>query len=102
MELEVDVQQLAASASDIIGYGETLAVTHSCADSRMASAASGWKGRSAAALDNRLSMWSTRVTALVTRMGEQGNAVHLCASAFEEHEADAARAMESLRPKNGS
>jgi WXG100 family type VII secretion target len=95
--LEVDVQKLAASANEIIGNGEALAATHSRADSRMASAASGWTGRSAAALDNRLSTWSTRVTALVARMGEQGNAVHACANAFEGHEAEAARAMQALR-----
>ena len=55
--LQVNVEDVASSAVDVTGHGETLAAGHQQSDARIAAAEAGWQGSSAAALAARLDAW---------------------------------------------
>ena len=80
--LSCDIDQLVAAAIRISDHGEDLAAEHLRADNQLESAASGWTGRSAAALNNRADLWRRQSRELVSRVGEHATGLHSTAISF--------------------
>lgn len=93
--LRVNLEDLATSAAQVTGHGEDLATSHFSADNRIAAAQTGWTGRSAEALANRVSQWATTSTALVSRMGEHANDLYTAGVVFSTTEATNAHKLNS-------
>jgi uncharacterized protein YukE len=93
MMLRVNVEHLVAAAVRVSGHGDDLATRHTAADNRVESAAPGWAGRSASALENRASHWAATSTALLGRVGEHATDLHSSALAFWATEAVNAQAL---------
>lgn len=86
MTLRVDIEQLLAAAVQVSGYGEDLATRHLAADNLLESAASGWVGRSVAALSGRADLWRAQSNRLVSRVGAHVTALHSSALGFSAME----------------
>lgn len=67
--LRLDVDALVTAAAGVTGHGEDLAARQLAADNRIAAAAPGWTGRSAAALQHRMSQWVASSALVLTRVG---------------------------------
>ncbi|MGK2881076.1 MAG: WXG100 family type VII secretion target [Mycobacterium sp.] len=93
MSFTVDTEKLASSAITVTAHGETLATNHTSTDTRFATAESGWLGRSATALNNRLTQWATASATLLTNIGADATAMQNGAIAYVAHEEESARAM---------
>ncbi|MCI4673520.1 hypothetical protein [Candidatus Mycolicibacterium alkanivorans] len=88
------LEDLVASATAVACHGDDLAARHLAADGRTDSAASGWTGRSAAALNDRAARWAATSTALLARIGEHAVDLHTCAHVYSVTEAQRAQACE--------
>lgn len=86
MVLRINVGQLVIATMRVAQHGEDLAARHVAADNRLESAASGWAGRSAAALVNRGELWRGQSNGLVTRFGEHATDLHSSALGFSAME----------------
>ncbi|HEU4360396.1 MAG TPA: WXG100 family type VII secretion target [Mycobacterium sp.] len=86
MVLRADVEQLVTAAVQVARHGEELAATHLAADNRLESAAPGWAGRSAAALDRRAELWREQSNRLVARVGGHASGLHSSACEFSAME----------------
>ncbi|TDH55082.1 hypothetical protein E2F47_10095 [Mycobacterium eburneum] len=84
--LRVSVEHLVTAAVQVGGHGEDLAMRHLAADNRIAAAAPGWAGRSAAALSRRASRWAAASTTMVGRVGEHATDLHSGALRFSAME----------------
>jgi uncharacterized protein YukE len=74
--LRANVADLAASGTAVTGHGETLATAHAATDGRIASAAAGWQGASAAALAAKAAAWTTTSSAMLTRLSDRPGPAH--------------------------
>jgi uncharacterized protein YukE len=66
----VDLAALAASAAQIAGLGEDVAIAHLASDNRIAAAQSGWVGASAIALNATAAQWLPASRRLLVRLGD--------------------------------
>ena len=82
MVLQFNIEQLVTAAVQVAGHGEDLAAEHLATDNRLESAASGWAGRSAAALGNRAELWRYQSNRLLARVAGHANALHSTACEF--------------------
>ncbi len=84
--LRANVADLAASGTAVTGHGETLATAHAATDGRIASAAAGWQGASAAALAAKAAAWTTTSSAMLTRLSDHAQGLHTGAAGYAEGE----------------
>jgi uncharacterized protein YukE len=66
----VDLAALAASAAQVAGFGEDVAIAHLASDNRIAAAEPGWVGASAVALSITAADWLQVSRRLLTRLGD--------------------------------
>jgi uncharacterized protein YukE len=66
----VDVAALAASAAQVAGLGEDVAIAHLASDNRIVAAQSGWVGASAIALNTTVAEWLQASRRLLARLGD--------------------------------
>lgn len=93
MSFTVDTEKLSLSATAVTGHGENLAVNHTTTDARFTGAEGGWRGKSAAALTNRLATWTTNSATLLTNIGGHANDMHTSVFAYNTNEEQSAQAL---------
>ncbi len=96
MVLQVNVEDVASSAVDVTGHGETLAAGHQQSDARIAAAEAGWQGSSAAALAARLDAWAQTSSALLDRMSGHAQGLQDAAIRFTSFEEGRVQVMEAV------
>jgi len=83
----VDLAALAASAAQVAGFGEDVAIAHLVSDNRIATAERGWVGASAVALSITAADWLQASRRLLTRLGDHSldlanDVIHVAAAEY--------------------
>lgn len=92
----LDIEALAGSAAQVAGQGDDLATAHLSSDNRIATAQSGWVGRSAAALQTRTAAWLETSRRLLANVGDHALTLNndgISFSALERENVEKLRAV---------
>jgi uncharacterized protein YukE len=92
-DININVEQLTSSGSQVSGQAEDLATGFVAADNRMEAAQYGWAGTSATALSARAARWLPASRALVAKVGDHGFALQDAAVQHAAAEAERAKAL---------
>jgi hypothetical protein len=101
MSFTVDTEMLACCAIAVTGHGEDLALNHLSTDGRIATAESGWVGRSGTALNNRLTAWAATSATLLTAIGGHATAMQNGVIAYVSNEQQSAQALQQVPSGRG-
>ena len=98
MSLQVDIGEVAASATAVIGHGEDVATAHAAAASRIDAALAGWHGASALAMSALSEHWLMTTGALLSRLSDHAQGLHASAEGFAEMELRHSEALAASAP----
>jgi uncharacterized protein YukE len=93
MSLRVDIEGLLVAGVSVTDHGEDLAVALASAADCIVAALPGWQGQSAAALTAAAENWSRASRALLTRLGEHADALHISAAQCQTQDQHGAQAL---------